>query len=168
MAEYRGLKLKREELKKMYWDKCLSVRDIAENFNVTAGTITYWMKKLKVSFRTQEEACNTKKCRKKNSESIMQEKHPLWKGKIKKMGYTMIRLPGKYVLEHRFLVEKEIGRKLEKFEVVHHINNIRDDNRMENLYIFYKREHDKFTSSKNKKILKSNIKKIKHETFVCS
>ena len=42
---------------------------------------------------------------------------------------------GKYVAEHRMVVMREIGRLLERWEYVIHINNVPDDNRPENLYV---------------------------------
>jgi HNH endonuclease/NUMOD3 motif len=57
-------------------------------------------------------------------------------------GYRMIRATdhpensGGYVREHRLIVEKIIGRYLEKEEVLHHINKRRTDNRPENLMAF--------------------------------
>lgn len=46
-----------------------------------------------------------------------------------------------YVMEHVYLMEQHLGRKLNDNEVVHHINKIRDDNRIENLMVMTKSEH---------------------------
>lgn len=71
-------------------------------------------------------------------------RHPLWKGgRIEsKDGYIYIYSPEhphknkrNYVSEHRLIVERSIGRFLRPEEVVHHINRIRNDNRLENLQL---------------------------------
>lgn len=74
-----------------------------------------------------------------------------WKGGRKKTtkGYIMIRyeghprasIRGHYVFEHDIVMERYLGKYLEKGEVVHHINGIRDDNRIENLELLSHSDH---------------------------
>lgn len=48
---------------------------------------------------------------------------------------------GKKVREHRWLMEEKLGRKLERYEHVHHINGDPLDNRMENLVVLHQNAH---------------------------
>lgn len=46
-----------------------------------------------------------------------------------------------YSYEHRLVVELLIGRELSSDECVHHINEIKTDNRLENLFLTTNSEH---------------------------
>jgi len=53
---------------------------------------------------------------------------------------------GRYIAEHRLVAEQKIGRYLQQMEVVHHINGITTDNRLENVEVMDSRDHNTLTA----------------------
>lgn len=56
-------------------------------------------------------------------------------------GYKIFTINGKQILEHRYIMEQYLGRKLKLKEIIHHINENTLDNRIENLEIMTQNKH---------------------------
>jgi hypothetical protein len=78
------------------------------------------------------------------SDLMRGERNHRWRGghttargyvQLKRRGHPMA-APNGNILEHRLVLAQHIGRDLRASEQVHHVNEVRTDNRIENLWLF--------------------------------
>lgn len=146
----------REQLVQMYEVEGQRVTQLAAFFSCSASTIQRHLKRQGIRVRTQSEEMTGRTLTPEHKAKVIKtlnrgtrENNANWKGgrswrgRNKKNGYTIILIDGKYVPEHRYVMEQYIGRKLSPDWEVHHINGIKTDNRIENLEAYTKRAHAK-------------------------
>lgn len=75
--------------------------------------------------------------------------------------------------EHRLIVQRHIGRELLSTETVHHVNGVKNDNRIKNLVILSHQEHEKIHQNgkrnrKYKTCQKDECEKTHHAKGLCN
>lgn len=162
-----------DELKDLYINKNMRLREIAEMFGCKASAVSQRLKKAGIQTRDPHDYPTTEKQRsawveigkrgkgKTISPEIRAKQSAKMKGRRKRTdydfgghekkrsdGYIKVYAPDHphctadgYVMKHILVIEQSIGRYLTNKECVHHINHIRDDNRLENLRLMTLSEH---------------------------
>lgn len=129
-----GLLPTEEDLKRLYLDERKTGKEIGAIYGMNQMTVNDWLHKFGLPLRKAGDYNG--KARGVN--------HYNWQGGRRiYRGYVYICPPtgGRAVLEHRYIMEQHLGRKLTKDETVHHLNARKDDNRISNLAIVSNSKH---------------------------
>jgi len=145
----------KETLHKMYEEKGMSGFQISKTFGLSVYTIYRLLKQYGIQVRDPKD-------RAKHGID-----HPNWNGGryIDYYGYVVIKTKEGRKKEHRVIMEEHLGRKLKTWEHVHHINEIKHDNRIENLQVMSASDHMKHGHQKGKDwiALKQEVAELKNQ-----
>jgi hypothetical protein len=141
------IKLPIDKIMNLYIVEKKSMEQIAKLYSVGTSTIKRRLIKENITIRDTSNAM--KNAIKMGRRNVLINGHgPNWKGGKKyRYGYVEIYMPKHpssqcgYIKEHRLVMEKQIGRYLKSYELVHHKNGIKDDNRPDNLIIVIRKKH---------------------------
>lgn len=153
----RRLILDIEEIVRLYTQEHKSTLQISKEMECSVMAIFRRLKAAGIETKSQSEVMKGRKLPDWHRQKIKEgaekrdqtgEKNPHWRGgrsytKSKNAIYPIIRVNGRYVKEHRYVVEQHLRRKLLRTEEVHHKDENKFNNDISNLVILSKSEHAK-------------------------
>ena len=170
-----------DELVELYIRRQLSASEIAKLYDVTDSAIYARLNRFGIRRRSNTDAMNLYFT--KHPPAVGEQSSSWRGGKTHHQGYVYVHIypdnpfycmaqKGGWVAEHRLVMAQYLGRPLEKWEIVHHKNGPKDDNKIGNLelhptqashvtYTMFKRElHNR---DKEIRLLKWQIKTLKQQ-----
>lgn len=124
------------ELIGLYKSDTNAVSKFASKYGISIYAVYYRLRKLGIKIKGR-------------GSGLVRENHPMWKGgkSVTKRGYVLVNVgKGKQIAEHILVMEKKLGRKLKRGEIVHHIDEsfeARSDNGEGNLQLTNRVDHAK-------------------------
>ena len=123
--ERRAVKIDPGEIRRLYSDEGMTVRQMAKHFSCSVWSVERNMKEHSIPTRDSDHRRAARLAR--SSSPRILASHG---------GYALvIDSRGNVVDEHRLVAETALGRPLTGAEVVHHLNLLKSDNRIENLVV---------------------------------
>lgn len=186
--------IKKELLEKLYLEDKMPIKAISEKIKRGEGTVLRYMRIHGIKSRPQHQLLGRKPNPKRleNLQTInigrrlseetrvkisLANKKP--KSTPKKRiktddGYIIVYRPKHpmcnsigYILEHRLIMSEHLGRLLNRKEVVHHKNHIKDDNKIENLMLIesLSKHNSLHNNSETRKRMSNMMKEIRAKKF---
>lgn len=131
-------------LEYLYWEQKLSMNRIGKMYNVSPGTVDAKLKEFGIKTRTQHEG---QLLRGIANSGVNNPNYKNGRTQNGKDGYIFILKPEHpkahqgYVREHLLVWEEAHGKSLPDGWVIHHLNGVKNDNRIENLVAMKDKSH---------------------------
>lgn len=137
-----------ERLRKMYLDRGMTTREIANRFNCSNGTISRWLNRHNIPTRENwtagVKAAKRANRRERVTVRTLESGYEYWASKEQRPGESS--RTSEIVYVHRLLAVAEYGIDAVADSEIHHLNGVPWDNRPENITLLDESAHGRLHS----------------------